>query len=227
MSQKTVFKICSVILVISGITIIFSTLYPILSYEWEAEQKYPILISPLVEKETGDFKFSQKDYTKLNNWFDGDRAEDFVTQKVKYFTISIPKLGVEDATVSIGGNELSDSLIQYPGTALPGKIGNAVIFGHSILPQYFNPDNYLSIFSTLFKLEEGDNVTVSYDGITYTYQVENMFEVRPTDIQILEQSRSGSYLSLVTCSPPGHPLKPKRLIVRAKLIPVDSLSLVN
>lgn len=225
MTQKVIFKMCSFIMVLSGITIIFSTIYPILSYEWEAEQKYPILISPLVEKKTGDFKFSQKDYTKLNNWFNESEEEHFVTQKVKYFTISIPKLKIENATVSIGGNELSSSLIQYPGTALPGKIGNAVIFGHSILPQYFDPENYLSIFSTLFQLDEGDDILVSYDGITYYYKVENMFEVKPTDIQILEQSRSESYLSLVTCSPPGHPLKPRRLIVRAKLIPVDNLSL--
>ena len=46
-----------------------------------------------------------------------------------------------------------------------------------------------------------------------------MFEVKPTDIQILEQSTSESYITLVTCTPPGHPLKPRRLIVRAKLIP--------
>ena len=47
-----------------------------------------------------------------------------------------------------------------------------------------------------------------------------MFEVLPTDLQILEQNRVDSYLTLVTCTPPGDPRKPKRLIVRARLAPV-------
>jgi sortase A len=92
-----------------------------------------------------------------------------------------------------------------------------VVFGHSILPQFFDPKNYMSIFSTLPTIKQGDEILVYFDGITYKYIVRDMFEVRPDDIQILEQNTSGSYLTLVTCTPPGHPLKPKRLIVRAKL----------
>jgi len=218
--QERLLKICGVVMGISGFVIIFSTLYPILSYEWESAQKYPTLISPLVDEEKAAFKFSKTDYTKASNWFSGDGSDtDFSNNEVLFFTISIPKLGIDNASVAIGGENLSDNLIQYPGTALPGKIGNAVIFGHSILPQYFDPSNYLSIFSTLPELAEGDSVYANFDGIMYKYNVEDMFEVTPKDIQILEQDISNSYLTLVTCTPPGHPLKPKRLIVRAKLIP--------
>jgi sortase A len=129
-------------------------------------------------------------------------------------------LGIENAIVAVGGEDLSETLIQYPGTALPGNVGNAVIFGHSVLPQYFNSEDYLSIFSTLPEIDKNDLVYVYHEGVAYTYAVEDMFEVEPTDIQILDQHYSNSYLTLVTCTPPGHPLKPKRLIVRAKLIPV-------
>ena len=218
MNQKKIFRICSVIMALSGFVIIFSTIYPILSYEWEASQKYPVLISPLVDSDTGSFKFSDKDYTKAENWFENVDATEFAKDEFKYFSLSIPKLKIEAATVIVGGEDLSDSLIQFPGTALPGKVGNSVIFGHSILPQYYDPDNYLAIFSTLPTLEKGDEVVVDYDGITYKYIVREMFEVRPSDIQILEQSTSSSYITLVTCTPPGHPLKPKRLIVRAELV---------
>jgi sortase A len=217
MTQKKIFRICAVIMGLSGLTIIFTSLFPIFSYEWEASQKYPILISPLVETDTGSFKFSSKDYTKAENWFEGN-APDFETNEFKYFTLSIPKLKIEAATVVIGGEDLSDHLIQFPGTALPGKIGNSVIFGHSILPQYYDSKNYLAIFSTLPTLDRGDEVFVEYEGVTYKYLVREMFEVRPSDIQILEQNTASSYLTLVTCTPPGHPLKPKRLIVRAELV---------
>jgi sortase A len=218
MSQRNIIRICAVVLALSGLTILFSTIYPILSYEWEASQKYPVLISPLVDTDTGSFKFSGKDYTKANNWFENTRKSDFETQEKRYFSLSIPKLKIDGATVTVGGEDLSDSLVQFPGTALPGEIGNSVIFGHSILPQYFDPNNYLAIFSTLPTLTKGDEVFANMDGATYKYIVREMFEVKPTDIQILEQSTSSSYITLVTCTPPGHPLKPRRLIVRAELV---------
>jgi len=224
--QKLIIKICSVIIVVSGVIILFSTLYPILSYEWEASRKYPILISPLVDEETASFKFSKKDYTRASNWFEGDKSA-FDSTDVSYFTLTIPKLKIENAIVTVGGDDLSESLIQFPGTSVPGKVGNTVIFGHSILPIYYNPKNYLSIFSTLPNLKKDDEISLNYDGITYKYLVENMFEVKAKDIQILEQNKNYPYLTLVTCTPPGHPLKPKRLIVRARLEPIKAEALVR
>ncbi len=225
MSQNIIIKICAGIMAVSGIVIVFSTVYPILSYEWEASQKYPILISSLVDKETADFKFS-KDSTKLSNWFEDKKPNDFVTQKVGFFTLSVPKLKIDNATVAVGTEDLSQYLVLYPGTALPGKTGNSVVFGHSILPQYFDPTNYSSIFSTLYELKTGDEIVTNYDGVTYRYRVYDMFEVKPTELDVLNQTSSGSYISLITCSPPGHPLKPRRLVVRAKLVPT-SQAMIN
>jgi sortase A len=222
MTQKLLIKICAIVSAVSGLMILVSTLYPIASYEWEAQQKYPTLISPLVDEEKGSFKFDSTDYTKASNWFEGQDKTDNTNDNVIYFNLSIPSLGIDNATVAVGGEDLTEHLVQYPGTALPGKNGNTVIFGHSILPQYFDPENYMSIFSTLPTLEEGDFVYANYDGILYKYQVEDMFEVKPSDIQVLEQNTIGSYMTLITCTPPGHPLKPRRLIVRTKLIPATA-----
>lgn len=221
-SQKLIFRICAIIMAISGLVIIFSSIYPIVSYQWEADQRYPTLISPLVDEETGSFKFSNVDYTKASNWFESEQNSNFTPSQISFFTITIPKLKIDNATVAIGGEDLSKNLIQFPGTALPGKIGNSVIIGHSILPQFFDPENYLSIFSTLPRIRKNDEVYINYDGITYKYLVEDMFEVKPDDIQIMEQNSYRPYISLVTCTPPGHPLKPKRLVVRAGLVPNDS-----
>ena len=219
MTQKKIIRICAVVMALSGVVILVSSIYPILSYEWDAAQRYPILISPLVNESKGDFKFSGDDSAKASTWVEGAKSSDFNLPDVKYFNITIPRLKINNATVAIGSEDLAHYLIQFPGTALPGKIGNTVVFGHSILPMYFDPKNYMSIFSTLQNLGRGDYIYVDYDGINYTYKVESMFEVKPNDTQILEQTSSGSYISLVTCSPPGHPLKPRRLIVRASLIP--------
>ena len=198
---------------------LFSVLEPIVSYEIKSNREYPILLNPVVGDKS-DIAGTEvgADLTKASSWFAGSDAG-FVSDSVKYFTLSIPKLDIKKATVAIGGEDLSESLIQFPGTALPGKIGNSVIFGHSILPIYYDPENYLAIFSTLPTLVEEDEVVVNYDGITYTYEVESVFEVLPTDVQVLDQNSNGSYLTLITCTPPGHPQKPRRLIVRAKIVP--------
>ncbi len=211
MNQKIVLKMSALVSGLSGLVILGATILPILTYQ-PVSSGTNSLLSPVKERGV--------DYTKASNWFlGGAKSQDFTSSKILYYNLSIPKLKIQDATVAIGGEDLAKSLIQYPGTALPGKRGNAVIFGHSILPIFFNPKDYISIFSTLPTLKPGDEIDVSYDGVSYRYRVEEMFEVLPTDIQVLEQDESDSFLTLVTCVPPGDPRKPKRLIVRARVIP--------
>ena len=226
MNEKVILKLSAVVSAMAGVIILFTTLYPIVSYEADAGRKYPSLISPIGQKDTlSEASTSVStgltggiDYTDPSNWFVGTEYDlNTSPSLISHYTISIPKLDIEDAIVEVGGKSLEKSLIQYPGTASPGKAGNAVIFGHSILPQFYNPKNYLAVFSLLPTLDKGDSIQVKYDGVAYSYIVEDMFEVLPTDLQILDQQPDSSYLTLVTCVPPGHPLKPKRLIVRARV----------
>lgn len=213
--RKSRLRILGVIWGILGFVILLSVLAPIISYEI-TNKKSPDFLSPVPET---DVFAASPDYTKASTWFPGGAAkEEFINPKVSFYRISIPKLKISDATVAIGGEDLSKSLIQYPGTALPGKNGNAVIFGHSILPIFYDPEDYISIFSTIDKLKAGDEIKVAHDGVSYIFQVESKFEVLPTDTKVLEQDYSNSFLTLVTCSPPGDPRKPKRLIVKARLV---------
>ncbi len=120
--------------------------------------------------------------------------------------------------MEIGGENLGQSLIHYAGTALPGEYGNGVVFGHSTLPQFFNPKQYLSIFSLLPSLKEGAEIFVSFDGVTYKYVVESLKTFDPSDISVLEQRFDDRYLTLVTCVPPGTYWK--RLAVKARLVKI-------
>lgn len=215
--KKFILKSLGVLMGLLGLVVLILTLYPILKYEILSRQEFPSFLVPLADRDIDIF--SGKDYTKASSWFDGGLdSKDFVLPKVTFYNISIPKLRIENAVVAIGGEDLNEHLIQYPGTALPGRRGNAVIFGHSILPRFYDPKRYISIFSLLPTLEKGDSIYVYYDGLEFVYRVEDKFEVTPSDIQILEQNSSDSYLTLVTCTPPGDPRRPRRLIVRAKII---------
>lgn len=220
MKRKKISDFFAIFLALVGTCIIVYVLFPIVKSYSDARQYYPDLVSPISGK---DLYFEGVDYTDANNWFPKETIQ-FTDSEIKYYTISIPKLRIKDATVSIGGEDLSEFLIQYPGTALPGKIGNSVIFGHSILPQYYDPEDYLAIFSLLPTLKDGDEISVRYDGINYLYRVVDKFEVYPTNIEVLDQG-DNTILSLITCTPPGHPLKPKRLVVRAELVPFGKIDI--
>lgn len=207
-------KIFSFFLALIGAGIIVWVFFPILSYQLTAPKNMTYL-SPIDDENITD-------YTKASSFFPEAHAESFDKKGPVSYKISIPRLGIKDAVVSMGGEDLSQSLIQYIGTATPGKNGNAVIFGHSVLPSFYDPKNYLTIFSTLPTIGKGDTITINYDGITYKYQVEKKFEVEPTDVDILTQTYDDSYISLVTCVPPG--LLTRRLVVVARIVPVNSNS---
>lgn len=208
---KTLQPTLAVITFFAGFIVLVFVLYPIVRYELSAPTP---LLSPLVEDNSYTASIGDSQTNNLNGL--NDKKADVT--KIKYYTLSIPKLGIEGAVVAIGGKNLNDSLVQYAGTALPGEVGNTVIIGHSVLPMFFNPRNYRSIFSTVPTLQKGDEIILSYDGDVYRYSVETKFEVKPTQIEVLEQDKNGVFLSLITCVPPGDPRKPRRLIVRARLI---------
>jgi LPXTG-site transpeptidase (sortase) family protein len=149
------------------------------------------------------------DYSNLANWFSDPIPElaNASGGEVTYY-LDIPKLKVEKAEVKIGGTNLSESLIQYPGTADPGNLGAPVIFGHSVLRQFYNPSlknprRYMSIFSYIMTLEPGDEIFVTHQGVKYRYLVKDKTDVKPEDTYILSQQFESKTLKLVTCRPEG------------------------
>ena len=75
------------------------------------------------------------------------------------------------------------------------------------MPQFFSPTDYMSIFSTLYRLKPGDEIFVHYDSVNYRYLVEDLFEVQPTDLSVLQQRFDRRQMTL------------RRLIIRTTLTP--------
>lgn len=75
-----------------------------------------------------------------------DQAAEKIVSPVNSYSLSIPTLELLNATVIISGDDLSKSLIHYGGTSLPGEYGNAVIFGHSTLPQFLRGQKNINQF---------------------------------------------------------------------------------
>jgi len=169
------------------------------------------------------------DYTNLNNWFPNltpsQAAQLSHTEVPKNgsteYILDVPAVNIQNARVKIGGSDLDKSLIQYPGTAMPGDPGSPVIFGHSVLRQFYNPGEknprrYMSIFSKIMTLTPGDKIFITRDGVRFTYIVESKTEVTPDETFILEQNFDNKILKMVTCVPEGTTLR--RGVLTSRLV---------
>ena len=222
----------SLILLTAGSLLLFWSFYPIISFEIFSRlfiQKQ--MISPVPASLTAssiktansvlgnwiNLSSNLRDFTQASRWFPNKPQQSRNTDKIKvnkYF-LSIPKLNINQATVTVGGDDLTKSLVHYLPTSLPGEYGNVVVFGHSTIGQLYNVKDYKTIFTYLPSLSTGDLIEIKMGDLIYQYQIVEMFVVNPEEISVLEQQYDASYLTLITCVPPGTYFK--RLVVKAKL----------
>lgn len=139
----------------------------------------------------------------------------------KTFSISIPKLNIEEALVIVDDKSLTpdDALGHYVGTALPGEAGNSFIYGHSTLPFFYNPKDYKTIFTKIPELKNGDRIYIKMQNKKLTYTVKLGRELLPKEIDpyitYYPEGFNKSTVTLMTCTPPG--AKTYRYIVVAEL----------
>lgn len=214
----------------TGAFFLFWSLYPLISFEiYSALFLRARLLTPIPRSDIasslaaannimGAYNLSSSnlsDYTKAGIWFPAKKQKQNLKPKINEYLISIPKLNIFDAKVIVGGEDLTAGLIHYLPTSYPGEYGNVAIFGHSTLTALSKPNDYRSIFTYLPSLERGDEILVKMNDNNYKYKVYEMFVVKPDQVSVLDQQFDNSYLSLITCVPPG--LLTNRLVVRARL----------
>lgn len=122
--------------------------------------------------------------------------------------------GSDSAEATMLAN-LQKGVVHYGFTAYPDQgAGKVFISGHSSY-NLWDPGRYKTIFANLDKLETGDQMAVTYKGLVYIYQVETTAVVKPSQVEVLNQTNEPT-LSLMTCVPVGTSLN--RLVVTAKLV---------
>jgi sortase A len=110
-------------------------------------------------------------------------------------SIAIPKLGLS-ATMYEGVtlSTFDHGPGHWPGTAMPGQVGNVVVGGHRV--SHTKPFRYLD------KLAPGDAVVFTLKGASYTYTVASTEIVTPDAIRIIDQTPAKT-ATLFACNPPG------------------------
>jgi sortase A len=107
--------------------------------------------------------------------------------------IKIPKIGLDRVVVEgVSVTDLKKGPGHYPGTALPGQLGNTVISGHRT--------TYGAPFNRLDELQVGDEILVYDQSGPFKYVVSENKIVSPTAVEVLDPS-SDARLTLTTCHP--------------------------
>ncbi|MCW2621693.1 MAG: hypothetical protein JWL64_1295, partial [Frankiales bacterium] len=115
--------------------------------------------------------------------------------------IYVPAIGLEKVVVEgVGVGDLKKGPGHYPGTALPGQVGNTVISGHRT--------TYGAPFNSVGDLKVGDAVVVETATAFYTYGVTSQTIVKPDAIEVTYPvpGRKGAVptlaqITLTTCHP--------------------------
>jgi sortase A len=102
----------------------------------------------------------------------------------------------------------------YPGTALPGQVGNFVLSGHRT--------TYAAPFNRIGELRRGDEIVIEAREARYTYNVTRTRVVEPTEVDVIApvpgqpgREPTKALITLSTCHPEYSAAQ--RLIVFGKL----------
>ncbi len=112
---------------------------------------------------------------------------------------------------------LTEAVVHYPTSALPGQGQNVVIMGHSGGNIFSEGNrNYKFAFSRLRDLKGGDLIVANYQSRQYVYKVYEYRVVPPSAVDVLRQAPKPHSITLITCDPPGNNVS--RLVVFAEQI---------
>lgn len=130
------------------------------------------------------------------------------TPLVEVGSIEIPKIGVnerlrEGVTLTV----IDHGPAHWPGSAMPGQVGNAVIAGHRTIRS--RP------FHDIDKLAVGDQIIFRTDAGVFTYEITQTLVVQPRDLWIIDPTPEPT-VTLFACHPKGS--AKQRYVVKGKLV---------
>jgi sortase A len=119
----------------------------------------------------------------------------------------IPKIGVDMALYEgIRMSTLDYGPGHWPGTAMPGEIGNVVVGGHRTSKH--------KVFRHVDQLVAGDEIIFSMPNGDFTYIVNRVEIVEPSAVWIIDPTETPT-ATLFACHPPGSTRQ--RIVVFADL----------
>lgn len=116
--------------------------------------------------------------------------------EIRHGTLEIPAIGLDQPLFEgVSLTAINRGPSHWPGTAMPGELGNVVVAGHRT--------TYTRPFWDLQALTPGDELIFTMaDGARHVYVLDRLDIVSPTDVYIVEQ-RHAHTATLFACHPRG------------------------
>lgn len=131
-----------------------------------------------------------------------------VTERIILGTIEIPAIDLEwNLYQGMTLTSINRGPSQWPGTALPGEVGNMVIAGHRT--------TWGAPFRHLDSLEPGDEIIFRETGAKHVYRVAETLIVLPTDTWIANQDHNKT-VTLFACHPVGSARQ--RIVIKGEFV---------
>jgi sortase A len=138
--------------------------------------------------------------TAMNQKWDGKAIAIIEIDKID---LTMPILdGATNENMKVGAAHMKE-------TAQLGEIGNAAVAAHRARTKGRQ-------FNRLNEVEIGDKIVIRTKDASFTYNVNKISVVEPTDLSVLESNNEDAVLTLITCEPMVNPTH--RLIVHAEKI---------
>lgn len=116
-----------------------------------------------------------------------------VIKKGSTAVVQIPSLGIlAQVTEGSDPGTLKNYVGVVEGSSRPGQVGNYVLAAHN------NIDT--EIFKNLHKIENGALVNIYTQSKMYTYKIEDKYNVKPTQTEVLDKSKNKKEITLITCN---------------------------
>jgi LPXTG-site transpeptidase (sortase) family protein len=126
--------------------------------------------------------------------------------------ISVPVVTAQDSSKSVNEG-LHNGVVLLAGTDGFGQGGTSIVLGHSSSPLTYR-GKYGVIFSTLGKLNVGDQISLEAPGKIYVYTVREKIIVDPKTFNEDLTQNANETLVLVTCWPVG--TNKNRIVIMAE-----------
>jgi sortase A len=139
----------------------------------------------------------------MDSWRSSQVTREQVKLGAGLAMIRIPRFGAKYRYVIVEGVQQSDLRKgpgHYPGSALPGQVGNFVVSGHRT--------TYSAPFNRAAELRKGDRILIDTRDRQYVYHVTGRRIVRPTAVEVTapvpgrpHARPTKKLITLTTCHP--------------------------
>ncbi len=123
--------------------------------------------------------------------------ENYTIDYSKYYgVLEIPKIGLKRGFYNVGSkyNDIQHNVTMMDGSTSPSEgNGNLVLIAHS-------GDSYISYFAYLYRLGVGDDCYITLSGVTYHYQIVDIYDVLKSGMMVLDWDKNKMNLTLITCT---------------------------